>query len=74
MELASICGTHDRRGVRGVGNKSWTGDNGTARVCSPYMFVIGGVDGLRVGANVDNGERLGAGVVDVVDVAEERGV
>jgi hypothetical protein len=34
------------------------------------MFVIGGVDGLRVGADVDDGEWFGAGV----DVAEERGM
>jgi hypothetical protein len=45
---------------------------GAARVGGLCMSAVGGGEDLDVGADADDGKRLGAGLINVVDVVLER--
>jgi hypothetical protein len=70
--LAYIRDTQDRRGVRDVGDVSYAeADTSCATgVGNSRVSTVGGDADFRVGVvDADDGERLGAGAVDVLDVA-----
>jgi hypothetical protein len=45
--------------------------SGAARVGGPCVSAVGGGDDIRIEAGAEDGERLGADMVDVVDVTGE---